>query len=339
MDYKFNINIFLYTLLVIIITSVRVIGQDIYDITVFGTDKISNKEIEKNYGEQLNHLLILHSEDRKEYNKQRDLLNNQLLLLGDFAFVNVYLFQSYSNNTSYIIDFVEESERNLRMNYRLVHTRAIEDPAQLIRKWNEYQGMSFELYNKGEIGDMSCPVIHCVWSFNHPKLEHFLKVFNTLAVTYKNELIEILNYSNSSEDRASSAFLLAHSGLEPQELLDVLMPTIIDPESIVRNNSMRVIYYIVRAHPKSKINVSKVIEALDFPSFTDRNKALVILRSLPLQNLSESDKKRLYPILLEILRKKDAHNYRNAHSVFKNISSMDYSADEIEKWEAWTMKN
>lgn len=110
------------------------------------------------------------------------------------------------------------------------------------------------------------------------------------------------------------------------------MPGVRDPESRVRNNTMRVIYYLVRANPDTPIDLSEIITALDFPSFTDRNKALVILRSIPLDGIRSADKRRLTRILIEILEKKDAHNYFNAHKVIKKLSGKDFSVDDIRRW-------
>ena len=100
---------------------------------------------------------------------------------------------------------------------------------------------------------------------------------------------------------------------------------------------MRVIYYIVKAFPDSEIDLSMVVRALDYPSFTDRNKALVILRSLPLDHLNEEDAQRMISILLEVIEKNDAHNYRNAHQVLKNMSGLDYASDDLGSWQKWAM--
>lgn len=71
------------------------------------------------------------------------------------------------------------------------------------------------------------------------------------------------------------------------------------------------------------------------PSFTDRNKALVILRSLPLDNLTDNHCNRMIPILLEILEKKDAHNHRNAHLILQKLSKKEYGLDDLENWKEW----
>jgi hypothetical protein len=78
---------------------------------------------------------------------------------------------------------------------------------------------------------------------------------------------------------------------------------------------------------------------LDFPSFTDRNKALVVLRSLPKDRFSNDQINRIIPILLEILKKKDAHNYKNAYIVIKNISGKDFNVDDLTSWTNWSLAN
>lgn len=331
---------YILTLLVLLTGfSISSVARQSYNITAFGTNTITSEEILEDYSELLDTLLTLHTNDRELYLSERDKFADLLKSKGDFSFVNVYRFRSYSGNISFIIDFVERKDSVSRLTYRSIQLESLDDPNRLIAEWDEYEALSFELFEAGEINDMSCPVIHCIWSFNHEKLQPFLPFFDTNAVSYKNELIRILNFSDDATFRAAAAFLLAHASIEPQELVDILMPSIHDPESVVRNNSMRVIYYAVRAQSDLNIDLDKVIQAFDFPSFTDRNKVIVILRSLPLDNLTKDQLTRLLPILLEVLDKKDAHNYRSAHTVLKNISGKEFPQTDIAAWREWiTMK-
>ena len=180
-----------------------------------------------------------------------------------------------------------------------------------------------------------CTSDHCTWSFNHPQLESFLTHFQEYVHPNQSLLAKILMQSDSTSFRAAAAFLLAHADITPNELVTLLSPAVRDPESNVRNASMRVIYYVVRANDNIELDLDLIIEALSFPSFTDRNKALVILRSLPLDNLNALQRVRLAPMLLEILEKKDAHNYRNAHTVIVKMSGLDLSIDDLEGWRSW----
>jgi len=309
-------------------------AQD-YGVTVFGTDLISKEEVLKHYTDELQTLKTLYDSDRDAYKTKKEKLEKVLITLGDFAYANVRLFKSFTNDYDFIINYVETKEAKTRLNFRTIKTKHFDDPDGLIAKWIEYEDLSYKLFKDGEIKDYSCPVAHCLWSFNHPKLAPYLEYFNKFTLKSKEVLIQILNTSNSTDYRASAAFLLAHSQMSNEDLLKTLMPSTHDSESAVRNNSMRVIYYIARAFPDMEFNISKIIDALDFPSFTDRNKALVILRSIPLDNLSKEDSKRLADILIEILQKKDAHNYKNAHTVIKKWSQKNYDVNDIDSWKKW----
>lgn len=304
-------------------------------ITVFGTDRISKEEMETSFSKELQQLKDLYDTDRELYHTKKDTLENHLMGLGDFAYTNVQLFKSYTDEYSFILDFVETHEAGSRLNYRNIDHQHFDDQDGLLAKWNAYEDESFQLFKKGEITDYNCPVIHCLWSFNHPKLAPYLEFLTTYAPKHKDKLTAILHTSDTPEQRASAAFLLAHAELTNEDLLEVLMPGIRDPESTVRNNSMRVIYYIVRAFPDTPLNTAEIIDALDFPSFTDRNKALVILRSIPLDHLKQEDAKQLAQILMEILEKKDAHNYKNAHTVLKKLSGQAYGVDDLQSWKGW----
>lgn len=314
-------------------------AQSNYGITAFGTDRITARQIKEEYSSELDELLKQYDENREEFSAKKLILEEKLNESQHFSYVHVDLFKSYSNKMDFIIDFVEKDETKVRMAYRKVDLKELKDPEHLIEKWTEYSTVSKKLFDNGEIKDMNCPVVHCTWSFNHPELAPFLTYFESNVPKNAGVLKEILVFSNSAEYREAAAYLLAHANLEIQNLVNTLELTIDDPSSLVRNGGMRVIYYAVRADNTLKIPLDKVITALNYPSFTDRNKALVILRSLPSSEFSTEQLKRILPVLLEILQKKDAHNYRNAHSVLKNISGKDFSDAEIDKWEDWIKSN
>lgn len=327
-------RIFLYSIFILLLLCSYSSALD-YGVTVFGTDLLTKEDLIQNFSKELEELRSLYDSDRETYNEKKDKLSDILQTNNKFAYTNIRLFKSYSDEYDFIIDVVESIDVNKRLNYRQFEPKQLEDPNGLIAKWIEYENLSYELFAKGEISDYSCPVIHCLWSFNHPKLEPYLDFFNTNAKKYKEQLINILYSSDSTSYRASAAFLLAHAELSNEELLHTLLPAIKDPKSSVRNSSMRVIYYIVRKYPELQFDISEVINALDFPSFTDRNKALVILRSISLADVQSDELLRLAEILIEILEKKDAHNYKNAYTVIKKLSSKEFAIDDIESWKKW----
>ncbi len=310
-------------------------GQVDYDIAVMGTDQISAEQFELEYSERLDQLAISHGQDMEKYNVEREQLARELKEAGNFAFTNVRLFKSYIGNISFIIDVVEKNDAERRLNFREISYQHFSDPDQLIAKWNEYETISYELFKNDQINDMECPVYHCTWSFNHSELEPFLIHFQEFVPPNQDLLARILNRSDSASFRAASTYLLAHADTSPQTLVEILSPAVRDPDSRVRNGSMRVIYYVVRAYEDIELNMDLIIDAMGYPSFTDRNKALVILRSVQLEDLTKEQRTRLAPMLLEILEKRDAHNYHNAYRVITKMSGLDYAVEDIESWREW----
>lgn len=323
------------SILVLLITLSSYVGKPDYGITVFGTEQISYQYVLNTYKSDLDSLFNMHKTDRKAYEVKKNKLEEQLIRKGRFSYVNIQLFKSYSGESDFIIDFVDVEDAIDRLSFRTLKKLNLKDPDSIIEKWKSYQKLSFRLFRNDEIVDMSCPVVHCVWSFNHPKLQPFLSYFNKNAKKNRELLVRIVHQANSADLRAAASFLLAHAGMSSEDLIKVLMPATQDPESEVRNNSMRVIYYIVRANPKIRIDVSQIVKVLNFPSFTDRNKALVVLRSLEKSRFDKAHLKNMLPVLLEILIKGDAHNYRNALQVLKNISGANFGAQDIALWEKW----
>ena len=148
------------------------------------------------------------------------------------------------------------------------------------------------------------------------------------------KLEEILNKCSSAAYRGNAAFLLAHSQFEPKQLIALLEPSIDDPSLEVRNNSMRVIYYLIRKDPKLNLDLDKVIKALYYPTNTDRNKAIVILRSLPRESFTKQQIISIAPILISCVDQGD-HNAGNANQVLQQLSGKDFSRNEISLWKNW----
>ena len=159
-----NFKLFLLVALLLINTT-DLLGQAEYDIAVMGTSKLLAEQIESNYSERLDQLVSSREKESEKHNKERELLAEEIKLKGDFAYVNVHLFQSYGGSLSFIIDVVEKKDVGKRMNFRSVNLQRLYDPDHLIAKWNAYEDLSSELFRKGKIKDMECPVYHCTWSY------------------------------------------------------------------------------------------------------------------------------------------------------------------------------
>jgi hypothetical protein len=102
---------------------------------------------------------------------------------------------------------------------------------------------------------------------------------------------------------------------------------------------MRVISDIVFYHPEIEVAVAPVLEALDFPATSDRNKAAAILAGL----LERPGAERLHHLvvaragatLLAMLRLQQPNNHRFAHRILRAISGRNFGARDYAAWESW----
>lgn len=313
----------------------RAHAQSAYGVTAFGTELVTAAQIRETYAQELNELIALQQSRPDEFQARRAALESTLNGRQQFRHVNIAVFRSYTDQVDVVIDFVEHADAPARLAYRRLEPEDIADPQQLIAEWRAYATLSQQLFDAREITDMQCPVVHCTWAFNHERLRPFLDRFTDRVPRNVDALTRILVHHRTPEAREAAAYLLAHAGITPQQLVATLEPSIDDPSHLVRNAGMRVVYYAVRADSALPIPLDKIITALHYPSFTDRNKALVILRSLPSSRFSRAQLRRFLPVVLEILKKGDAHNFRNAHAVLRNLSGQTFGVEETERWEAW----
>ena len=92
-------------------------------------------------------------------------------------------------------------------------------------------------------------------------------------------------------------------------------------------------------HPEVDIPIEPVIEALRFPSTTDRNKAVATLHRL----LERPDGAKLRgrvtleagSVLLAMLRLAQPNNHDYAHKVLMSISGQRYGDRDYTSWQAW----
>ncbi len=92
------------------------------------------------------------------------------------------------------------------------------------------------------------------------------------------ELVAVLHEDKRADRRAAAAFLLAHLA-SGERVVELMLPSITDPSELVRNNAMHVLSLIAIDHPEVPIPVAPILEALRFPSTTDRNKASTASRA------------------------------------------------------------
>jgi hypothetical protein len=214
------------------------------------------------------------------------------------------------------------------------------DPEGLIQLWRDYEAAFFQLLNAGEIPAKMgpCPFWHCL-GFDHPLLVPYREVFAARVPPHERELVAILRDDKRPFFRDAAAFLLAHlpSG---DRVVEVEVPAIRDPDSGVRNNALRVLALIAQRHPEIAVPLDPILDALEFPTTVDRNKASATLAGLvDRPGLTDATRERIRArsgdVLVAMLALRQPNNHDFAYRILKRLAGTDLGEHAVDAWRAW----
>ena len=148
-------------------------------------------------------------------------------------------------------------------------------------------------------------------------------------------IIDTLNHDPDPERRAAAAFLIGHF-TNPHEIVSLLSPHVSDPSSFVRNNVLRVLGATIQKAKITQINVPPLLDLLDSPFDTDRNKALWVL-------YTAADEPKSKPVIIQqggkklvsLLRLKQPNNHQLAYEVLLKVSGKNFGENDLVSWENW----
>jgi hypothetical protein len=309
-------------------------------IDVFGTTQVTAEQVQQRFGDDIKSLVrAMSTHDDQKFGDLYSKVTGGIQAMGNFASVGISPV-TYFDKGKYCyvtIDIVDEKDSQRRMAFLPAPSRHFKDPDGLLAAWREYEETVFELMDKGELptNKVPCPAFHCVGGFEHPRLKKYEEIFKSRVPKNKETLKAILRGDEQDTHRADAAFLLAHI-TDPRELIEAILPSIKDPNATVRNNVMRVLSQVAEERRYVAIPLDPLLQALDFPGTTDRNKSLATIDALA----SRPDNKNILvreagPKLIEILKLLQPNNHDFAYAILKKISGKDFGERNYEAWGQW----
>ncbi len=275
------------------------------------------------------------------------MLSDAIIKDYELAFASLSIIQYFNHNNipgrqAYAtIDIVEKADAERRMSFLPRPHGQFPDPDGLLKAWDDYQQIGFELLKSGEISGarVDCPAFHCIFGHKHPRLAPFKEVFVHGVTKNKAKLIQIFQGEARDQARATAAFLLAYI-TDGRELVEILSKRMTDEGELVRNNVLRIFSDMSHFHTNLLLPIERVIPMLDYAETTDRNKASAIIggvvsdssqllhyRALIMQNA--------VPILLRTLRLQQPNNHDFAFLILKSLSGKNYGERDYAAWENW----
>jgi hypothetical protein len=238
------------------------------------------------------------------------------------------------------LDVVAERDAARRMRFAPAPGGTYPDPDGLIAAWQRYEAETWALLEAGELtGERrDCPAFHCFGDPAHPALALLSATLAAGAPAHVAELATILHDDHRPDRRAAAAMVLAYAG-DGRAVVDALVPAFRDPDRVVRNDAMRVIAEVAAYHPAVDVPVEPVLDALELPATTDRNKAAAILAALVERpdgaRLHDAVARRAGATLLAMLRLRQPNNHGFAYRILRAISGEHFGARDLAAWEAW----
>ena len=338
-------------LLLLILFSNNILAETKHNtiIDIYGTNQLSLDVIMQNFSadfEKITEMYFSSEGGARQNNiKQTEqiirYLQKQIMKMGDFAYLDVTpILYPGSANLYFTIDAIDRTDIRRLSSFNPKPTKTFTDPDNLISTWQEYENLiQKKLFNKEPIKGVSaenCPVFHCIVPFEGPEYHRYLAIFDFGVSRNKNKLTAILYEDKDETKRAAAAFLLAHLK-DSNELMKILVPAMRDPSDKVRNNVMRVIALAYMLKLKdADFPVQKAIDALDYPTAYDRNKAAAILLALSSQpRYAQYIKLNAKTQLLALLKLQQPNVHDLTYILLRNISGLKFGERDYASWEHW----
>ena len=315
-------------------------------VDLFGTTRLTVEELLEPLHDRFAEYERLAVADRHEEAAPiQHVLEAAVKRAGEFAFVKFSLIRYFgAGDPRYLtIDVVEPGDAARRMSFAKppADAVALADPDGLLAKYAEYETKGFELLRHHEpIEDAASTrdLFHCPFGFAHPQLASYKAPLVDGARNHADELFAMVHRDRDPQHRAHAIFLLGFTS-DGARLVREITPACRDESALVRNNAMRVFAEMAHHHPEVELPLAPVLDMLEFPETTDRNKAAAVLAALAKKKeLAPEIRRRGGKTLVAMLRLKQPNNHDWAFQILNALideKTRPFASDDYEGWEAW----
>lgn len=257
------------------------------------------------------------------------------------AFLQVHVgeYVTSAERAAYVtVDVVDPEDAASRMPFRPAPQGQTLDPDGLLAAWQQYADAGDALFSQGQIDGSahpSCPGFYCRWGSPTPELAALEKKLAAGASSDRKLLERVVERDADSRKRASALYVLSYLP-EGKEVVDLCFSSLADPAEEVRAAALQVLSDVALYHKGVLIDLAKVLPVLDYPTISDRSKALSVLVGL-------SDNASYKPLLLTrgtsyllgLLRLRQPSNHDLAFTLLSTLSQQSVGQRDYDGWAAW----
>jgi hypothetical protein len=265
----------------------------------------------------------------------------RLLAVAPWLACGVTVTELDTHQTFVTAELVEPGDA-WRMPFFAAPTGEVADPEGLLAAWTDYQRRFWALRRQGavpEFGEGTCRAQVCHGGFAHPELAPLEPRFTEGVPRQAEALLRVLREDKDSNKRYTALLMLPYVS-SPEWLRDAALPAVRDPDRGVRNEALRLLGELQREQPRVFIPLDPVLEAVWYPTTSDRNKAgwaLVALLQVEGAARRAHILERSGEALLQMFQMKNRLDHEPAHDVLALLAGEDLGED-VAPWRAWVRR-
>jgi hypothetical protein len=261
--------------------------------------------------------------------------------LAPLAYVDIYYgeYLTSAERTAYVtFDVVDKADVKERLAFRpKPRGPSASDPAGLLAAWKAYNDLGHALSSRGLIDseNLSCAGFYCPWGASSPELAAFDKKLAESVEGNEKKLLAIVQNDSDEQKRADALCILSYLK-DGSRVAGLMLDSLADPSPVVRACALEVLSDIALFHKKVFLDVSRILPALDFPTVSDRSKALSVLVALvgnPSYRPYVTSRAALR--LMELLRLDQPSNHDLAFTLLSMLSDQSYDQHDYVSWQRW----
>lgn len=316
------------------------------DVDVYRSGSVTAEQLRELFGRKLQVYAQLHGKARPASVRSAARLKAEMEQavsgLGDFAFVELFLgrYLTSAERSEYItFDIVERREVAARMPFAPKPAGKVPDPAGLLAAWQDYSALGARLRAAGAVAfeRPPCPAYHCLWGSVTPELAAYEQRFMKEAAANKDALFKVLAGEADAGKRAAAVYVLAYVRAG-KPMADLMLKTLDDPSPEVRSAALQVLADMAVYHKDVFIEANKLLPALDYPTVSDRSKALAVLVGLSDDpNYAPYLRSRAAPRLLELLKQRQPNVHDLSYAVLGILSKESFDSRDYKAWQGWVL--
>jgi hypothetical protein len=313
-------------------------------VDIYRAESVTAEKLVDFFGKKLETYAQLHGQTRPAAVRSAVRIKGEMEKavsgMGDFVFVELFFGRYFTSaeRAAYItFDVVERKDAAARMPFRPNPAGKAPDPGGLLADWQAYAalGSTLRAANTIPFDRPACPSYYCLWGSQTPELSAYEQRFVKGVAGQKKALLEVLAGDADPRRRAAAVYLLAYVP-EGKSVADLMLKTLGDPAPGVRAAALQVLSDITVYHKDVFIDVIKLIPALDFPTVSDRSKALAVFVGLADRpDYRHALTNRAAPRILELLKQQQSSVHDLAYTVLGMLAKESFGRRDYKAWKDW----